>query len=871
MTSGAEAGDRIARNPAKAMRTAIGLAHGNEVCFACQVDEHGVVVGARPVARGDIRSVLALPGFAQRGEMLVHNHPSGALEPSGADLDVATRIHGDGIGFGITDNDATCLYVVVEVPRGRKRVPLDATEIGALLGPGGPIAAHRDSLGGYEDRPVQREMATRIARLYSQGGIGLIEAGTGVGKSLGYLVPALRWAKENRERTIVSTNTIALQEQLVGKDLPFLAEALADQPVRYALLKGWRNYLCLQRLDQARASGHTLFDDGAATALEALTDWAGRTADGSLSDLASPPPPEVWDEVAAEADLCSRLRCPHFDRCFVFAARREAAQADVVVVNHHLLMSDIAVRRSSQNWTEAAVLPAYTRLVIDEGHHLEDAASAHLGQSVTRRGLQRLCARLGRRGRGLLPTLERRLESTGDLLSTASLDLVRARLVPSAERASIHSERLFDLLDEWLAAQADPQVRLTEAFDDDPVWRVGLSAALDDVLGEIELLGDGLRMVRERIEADPRNAEEMEPILHELRGVARRLMAAGDALRGALRPGAEAGARVRWIEAKTAPDGPRAVGAARSASEERVGDAAAPDPRRRNVGVTSVPLDLAPILREDLFRRIETCVVTSATLAVGGGFGFIAGRLGLDHDDVEPVTASLPSPFDFPHQAILAIPTDFPAPNEDGILHFRRTLQAAADLIELADGGVFLLFTSHRDVREAAQSLRALGVGTRWQLLVHGEEPRDALLRRFRSLGNAVLIGTASFWEGVDVPGRALRGLLLARVPFRVPTEPVTAAQCEAIEAAGGDAFAEYAVPHAALRLKQGFGRLIRSARDRGAVVLCDPRVVRKSYGRALLEALPPARRVEGTWASIREELRQFYAEDIAAISHSAG
>jgi ATP-dependent DNA helicase DinG len=860
VTGGAFSGERIAKNPAKAMRAAIALACGNEVCFACQVDGAGVVTSARTVARGDVRSVLALPGFAERGEMLVHNHPSGVLDPSEADLQVATRIHGDGIGFGITDNEAVRLYVVVEVPRERKRVPLDAAAIGALLGPAGPIAAHQDTLGRYEDRPIQREMAEHIARLYSLGGIGLIEAGTGVGKSLAYLVPALRWAKENGERTVVSTNTITLQEQLVGKDLPFLAAALTDQPVRFALLKGWRNYLCLQRLGQARASGRTLFDDGTVAALDALAAWAARTRDGSVSDLATPPRSDVWDEVAAEADLCTRLRCPHFDDCFVFAARRVAAQADVIVVNHHLLMADIAVRRASQNWSEAAVLPAYSRLVIDEGHHLEEAASAHLGQTVTRRGLQRLFSRLERRGKGLLPALERRLGDGGDLLSVASLDLVRARLAPSAAAALTHGERLFALLDEWLAGQADSQVRLTDKFDDEPVWRAGLGAALDDVLREIELLGDGLRMVQERLETDTRRAEELAPILNEIRGVTRRLAGVGDALRLALRPGADASARVRWVEA-------RSSGGERTAhGDSRRGELTGAEAGTRNVVVASVPLDLAPILREDLFRRVETCVVTSATLAVGDGFSFIAGRLGLDQDDVEPVRVALASPFDFPHQAVLAIPTDFPAPNEDAALHFRRTLEAASDLIEAADGGVFLLFTSHRDVREAAQSLRALGLDARWPLLVHGDAPRDALLRRFRDLGNAVLVGTASFWEGVDVPGRALRGLLLARVPFRVPTEPVTAAQCEAIEAEGRDAFAEYVVPHAALRLKQGFGRLIRTARDRGAVVLCDPRVVRKSYGRALLEALPAARRLEGPWAVLREELRQFYARDGAPI-----
>jgi ATP-dependent DNA helicase DinG len=393
---------------------------------------------------------------------------------------------------------------------------------------------------------------------------------------------------------------------------------------------------------------------------------------------------------------------------------------------------------------------------------------------------------------------------------------------------------LCDLLGEWLRAQRDPVVRLTDAFEDDPIWRGGLSAALEDLLKEIEMLGDGLRMVRDRLETDERRSEELAPLLNEVRGVTRRLQTAGDALRASLLPEREGLPRVRWLEMRGSD---------------------------RNVGATAVPLDLAPVLREDLFRRVQTAVVTSATLAVGDGFAFITRRLGLDDDELEPMTASLPSPFDYPQQAMLAIPSDFPAPNADGPGHFKRTMEAAADLIAFSGGGVFILFTSHRDVREAAKSLRERGVEARHALLVHGEAPRDDLLRRFREHGDAVLVGTASFWEGVDVPGRALRGLVLGKIPFRVPSEPMTAAQCEAIDAEGGDSFSEYMIPHAALRLKQGFGRLIRTATDRGAVVICDPRVVTKGYGRRLLEGLPPATRIQGPWAMLREELAAFYQQ----------
>ncbi len=811
------------------MRAAIRLAGGREVCFTCTMDADGNIATARVVARGDVASVLALPGFAKAGELLLHNHPSGGLEPSEPDLQVAARMHDLGVGFAITDNDASELYVVVEVPKVPVLVPLDLAAIDADLGPDGAVAAHH---GSYEDRKGQRDYARAVARLYNLGGIGVLEAGTGIGKSLGYLIPALRWSAANKERTVVSTNTINLQEQLVGKDLPFLADALDDQPVRYALLKGWRNYLCLNRLDQAAGSHATLFPGEGEERLAELIEWAGKTKDGSLSDLPVQPGDELWDEVAAEPDLCTRLKCPFFEKCFLFQARRKAAQADVIVVNHHLLLSDIAVRRITQNWDDAAVLPPYTRLILDEGHHLEDAAGAHLGSTITRRALDRLFARLERRGKGLLPTLVAKLTGRRDLVSVASLDLVQARLTGSTRAGREKSGYVFDLIETLMSSESVTVRRLDGDFASHPIWRGGLEAALPDLLGEIEILAKGLQLVRDRMEDDDAAQERYGALLGEVRAVTRRLVNAGDSLRAALQPPDDAVPAVRWIEVRG---------------------------KERNIAVSAVPLDLAPILREDLFRKVDTCVVTSATLAVDGRFGFLRTRLGLDEDDVEPSCAIHPSPFDFASQSVLAIPTDGPAPNVDGAGHLATVNRVLTDLIEVTRGGVFALFTSHRDVRAVASALREAGVGKRYTLLVHGEDSRQSLLRRFIETGSAVLIGTASFWEGVDVPGDPLRALLLAKLPFRVPTEPLVAARCERVEQSGGDPFTDYMLPDAALRLKQGFGRLIRSSTDRGAIVLMDPRVLTRGYGEMLLDTLPPAKRIVGPWEDVRRQLVHFF------------
>src|SRR5258708_6369777 len=499
---------RMTNAAAAGMRAAIRLAGGKEVCFVCGLDDRGVIHSARVVARGGIGSVLALPGIAGRGEMLVHNHPSGELSPSDADLGIAGRLHDDGVGFGIIDNMASSLYVIVEVPSADDHHLLDLESIERDLGAHGPIAQHHER---YEDRPSQRAMATRIGRMFNDGGVALLEAGTGVGKSLAYLLPALRWSAANGDRTIVSTNTINLQEQLVGKDLPFLARTLTDQKVRFALLKGWRNYLCLNRLEHARMAGTSLFENGTEADLDAITAWAARTAEGSLSDLPITPKPEVWDEVVAEPDLCQRMQCKFWDQCFVFKARRIAAKADVIVVNHHLLMSDLAVRRSTGNWGDAAVLPAYSRLIIDEGHHLEDAAAAHLGVNVSNRSLQRLFNRLERRGKGLFPALSARLIKADDMLSAAGLDQIHSRLYPAIERARARSTALFEMLTTLVAGGMESTVRLTDDFAADPICKRGLSVALDDTVGEIEILFDGLRLIRERMEAAERQDEATLP------------------------------------------------------------------------------------------------------------------------------------------------------------------------------------------------------------------------------------------------------------------------------------------------------------------------------------------------------------------------
>ncbi len=491
-------------------------------------------------------------------------------------------------------------------------------------------------------------------------------------------------------------------------------------------------------------------------------------------------------------------------------------------------------RTSSSSITTCSRPPPYRRLVLDEAHHLEDVAAQHLGTQVSMIGVQRLLGRLERNGRGLLPTLAAELSTHQDLMGAASRDLMGRTVLDALSAARRWAEELFGRLGRRL--DAEQVLRFTDAFATDNVWREGLDVALDNLLIAFSKLRDGVETIADRLSIDD-PAEMRTRLIGELRGVVRRLDAAAEGLKATLQPVGyrpPIGPAVRWMERRGR--------------------------RTPNLTLSAVPLDLAPVLKEALFDRTETVILTSATLAAGGEFTFLEERLGLSLPPSRvTVREILPSPFDFAAQCVFGIPTDIPEPREDESGHGSAVARVLLELAHASDGGVFGLFTSHGALRRAADAIRG-HVGGRWPLLVQGEGQRDQLLRRFRDAGSAILLGTDSFWEGVDVPGRALRVLILAKLPFKVPSEPLTAARLERLTDAGVDGFAHYLVPLAALKLKQGFGRLIRTKSDVGVVVLLDRRVVTKRYGAAMLEGLPPAARAIGNWPEVRREVEEFFA-----------
>lgn len=847
---------RLSSEAADVVRREVERAGGREVCFLCAVDDHRRVVDARAVARGNREAVLAVARDAVHGGLMLHNHPSGLIEPSDADLSVAARVWEEGLGTAITDNAARELYVVVEPPTPRVVHPLDIDRMEALVGPDGPLASLHP---GYEDREGQRRMLRIVSERYNEGGVAIVEAGTGTGKSLAYLLPAAVWARRNRRRTVVSTNTINLQAQLERKDLPLVGRLLGEDvgeeggqsdtagPVApgltWALMKGRGNYLSIRRAELALQSAPSLFEEDRAGELKAILEWSRTTEEGSLQELSFIPATETWEEVRSDPDICLRGNCPHFQRCFYQKSRRRASSADIVVVNHHLLFTDLAVRRATDNWSRSAVLPAYDHLVLDEAHNLEDAATSHLGVQVTRTGMMRLLSRLDRKGKGVLTAVQTALKGGGPRATELRIR-IEERVRPALESTREAVLAFLDRVEPLVPAGSGDGVRIGEGPEDvpEPVSRRVVKDALDRLLGAMQDLEREIGYVRRRIDMEEELLERVEGRILDIQSAERRLGAQRYALGLVLSPSEEESTSyVRWLE----------VGGGRT---------------KGNLVLAAAPIELGPLLRDSLFRQSESVVLTSATLATRSRFDFLRGRLGLDSEGLgrmesppELVEEIVSSPFDFSRQVIFGVPTDLPAPGGRDGRFDEETARVTREVAEMTRGGLFTLFTSYRALRAVARRLREEGVDRRWPLFVHGEEDRARLLEDFVRAGDGILLGTSSFWEGVDVPGDPLRALVIQKLPFRVPTEPVTAARIEALEASGANAFAEYMLPLAALRLKQGFGRLIRSRDDRGAILLLDDRIVRKRYGRYLLDSLPATPLVRGPWREVRERLRDFY------------
>lgn len=711
-------------------------------------------------------------------------------------------------------------------------IPLNEDEAAHYLSADGPLS----SSPMFEEREGQLSLLRHIVRTFNTDAIGVFEAGTGVGKSYAYLIPAILWAAANDERVIISTGTINLQQQLFDKDIPAALE-IAGKDIKAALLKGRNNYVCLRRLADTQVLlmskdvESELFGEGDATEFEKIMQWAHSpdTVTGSRSELPFVPAPSVWQRVRSESEACLAGHCPFRQSCFVAKARHEAHEAKIVVINHHLLFADAETRLSGVSYDDDAVLPSYHRLIIDEAHLIEDSATSFFSDEVSKysigRAISALYRKKGRKEKGYLLRLSS--AATKEAADRVRNGAKRAReAVDALEDAALNavkssSVRVHDGTRELLSLVLDRAAEASEAvmaFVD--VARFLLKTATD----EEKAVPQGI--------AEGKTAEYSGSVYWEAKLVLKRLSDAAIVLSCFPDYGSEEGKQsVFYLESR---------------GEER-----------RFIVFHKTPLDASPKISRGVFEPLSSVVCTSATLSIAGDMSYWTKKSGASLSEGERLlTGSFPSPFPYKTNCLVAVPSDSPLPNEKGFAAY--TSNALIRLLEASGGRALVLFTSYEALRSAARDVaqKASLAGSR--ILCQGEDDNARLLQAFKADTSSVLFATDSFWQGIDVAGESLSMVVIVKLPFSVPDDPVFVARAEAIEEAGGNSFMQMSVPQAVIKFRQGFGRLIRRSDDRGVVAILDRRVAASRYGSVFMNSIPMTRRLLCPLDNLPSEVKYF-------------
>lgn len=729
---------------------------------------------------------------------------------------------------------------------------LDLDKMLNLLGPQGRISQH---IKNFESREQQNEMLDHVIQAYNKNQIALIEAGTGTGKSMAYLLPAIAWSIKNHERTLISTNTIALQEQLLHKDIPILVKALGVS-IKAVIVKGMSNYVCQRKLADVK-NEFALFSEEEYKELQIIDAWCEQHNEqgknGSRAELPIYPSQNTWERVKAENDLCNHNNCPNFKTCYFFTARKQAEEANILIGNHHLLLADIACRGESEKGE--GILPAYDRVIIDEAHNLEEIASEAFANKISRRDLfkviNRIAAENVKGGTSKLSLLKEKIYKTFSMHTSADIISISTKLnidIPGMRRdLLLDATNLFETLHQFhensFSEDNDEQesvelkkFRLKKEHETNPYWQDEVSPRLkkfcDSILSFCTTI-NGLEADLTRLKNEKFD-ELTKTVRFELINLTSRLHQNSEIL-SRFAEKLDDPERVRWLENEM----------------HKV---------HQNINLIDADLDITPYFVNLLFKPMKTVILCSATLTTNNDFKFTRKRLGLDHPHLKSRGLSeliLSSPFNYQKQALFAVPSDMPQPSDENFIS--TATEKIWEALQVSRGGAFVLFTSYQMLQMCYQILSERLNKNGFTVFKQGDDQRRHLLEKFRTTKKSVLFGTSSFWEGVDVVGDALRCVILVKLPFKVPSEPLLAARCEKIQREGGNWFMDYMVPQAIVKFKQGFGRLIRNKQDRGCIICLDVRLVNKPYGSQFIKSLPSCKLVLEKSEVIKEKMAEFY------------
>ena len=811
-----KSGEKLSPEVIIKMRAEINDAEGQEVLFTGFISDDGLVKDVEAAARGNDSAAPALYPFMLESDVVIHNHPSGVLKPSNADLQIASSLGNQGIGFYIVNNSVTKVYCVSEAVETRKSKKLDMEDVCSFLLPGGQLSK---KIENYEIRDPQVQMTEGVVDAFNNNLINISEAGTGVGKSFAYLVPAIKWCMSNNERVVISTATINLQQQLIEKDIPLITGLLGKEEkncIKSVLVKGRGNYLCFRRLHD-QLEDNSLFQEKD-SALKAIHDWSGTTATGSKSDLSFVPDFSLWSSVCSESDSCMGMRCSYREKCFVMKLKKEAASANLLVVNHHILFSDLAMRVNGAGYEGTAVLPPFNRVVFDEAHTIENSATSFFSQIYNKfilfKHIGKIYYRRKSRNMGLAVIMQKMMPNPEDY---KDIPVLVSAVRIAAETLDTNTTYLMN---------GTYSLRLTAQINTDLIDPVleSIRVLHKKIIKLVNYIADGGEILL--------SDEEVNSDIFEMKVVMRRLKNTAAMLNGFLDYLTKDN-NIFWIEQKKTSKG------------------------ELFYSFSNTPLDISDMMNKSVYEPLKTTVFTSATLAIQKKFDFWKGRIGLDRvSDGRAHEFLLNSPFNYSKQVMLGIPDDGPDPGSPDFQEFITSF--IIDAIEISEGSALVLFTSYGMLNATYNELEPLLTRQGITVMKQGSLDRSKLLSSFNEDVSSVLFATDSFWEGVDAPGDSLKLVIICKLPFRVPTDPIIKARIEAIEKNGGNAFMDLSLPEAAMKLKQGFGRLMRRKTDHGIVLILDPRIIRKKYGSILIDSLPDTAKSIGSSKKILEDMENF-------------